>query len=209
MRGSAHEIGQLTEATAHSHGPNDWEIVERVVAGQTRWFETLIERHKGLVARIVGAKVPHEDAPEVAHKVFITAFESLAGYRPVAPFENWLATLAVRACCDYWRQRQRQREIPQAALSEEQLAWLEAAAAQDAGARSMAGFEAHDLLDWALGRLSPQDRMALTLLHIEGRSVAEAAELMGCSGANVKVRAFRARKRLRDVIAGEIDHRGV
>lgn len=199
----------MVENNTHRPGADDWEIIERVIAGQVWQFELLIERHKPLVARIVASKVPHDDAPEVAHKVFIAAFESLAGYRPVAPFENWLATLAVRGCCDYWRGRHRLREVTQAALSEEQLAWIEAAAAQDAGSRALASFEAHDLLDWALGRLSPQDRMALTLLHLEGRSVAETAELMGCSKANVKVRAFRARKKLRDVIAREIDNGGV
>ena len=60
--------------------------------------------------------------------------------------------------------------------------------------------ETTHLLQWALARLSPENRMVVTLVHLEGYSIREAAELLGWSMVNVKVRAHRARRQLRDIL---------
>jgi RNA polymerase sigma factor (sigma-70 family) len=60
--------------------------------------------------------------------------------------------------------------------------------------------EAVRILDWALEQLSPEDRMVVTLTSLEEKSVAEAAELLGWTKVNVKVRAHRARKKLKTII---------
>lgn len=197
----------MAESDNTHREPNDEAVIANVLAGRTDDFETLVERYKQTVAAIVRGKVPHDEAPEVAHEVFIRVFESLGNYSPVKPFEHWLARLAVRTCYDFWRKRYRQREMPEAALSEEQRAWLEgyAASLREGGhAPAEQRFEAWELLDWALGRLAPADRLVVTLVHLEERSVAEAADLLGWSKAKVRVRAYRARKRLREVIEGEL-----
>ncbi len=62
--------------------------------------------------------------------------------------------------------------------------------------------EAKEFLDWALGKLSAQDRMVLELMYLEGLSVKETAGLLGWSMANVKVRSFRSRKRLEKLLTG-------
>ncbi len=62
--------------------------------------------------------------------------------------------------------------------------------------------EARELLDWALGKLSAEDRMVLELVYLEGLSVKEAAELLGWSVANVKVRSFRSKKKLEKLLRG-------
>jgi len=189
----------LAEKQIPNQGPADEEAIARVLAGEGQAFEVLVERYKPLVAGIVAAKVPRQEAPEVAQEAFIRAFESLANYRPIKPFANWLAAIAVRACYDFWRERYRNREAPLASLSEPQRVRLEGAAGR--GEADLARFEAWELLDWALGHLSAADRLALTLVHLEGYSVAEAAEFLGWSGANVKVRTLRARRKLRRIIS--------
>jgi RNA polymerase sigma-70 factor (ECF subfamily) len=60
------------------------------------------------------------------------------------------------------------------------------------------------LLDWALAKLSPEDRMVIELVYLEELSVKEAADLLGWSAANVKVRSFRSRKKLHSLISGLI-----
>jgi RNA polymerase sigma-70 factor (ECF subfamily) len=72
------------------------------------------------------------------------------------------------------------------------------------GNKAANNVEDQELLAWALGQLTPKDRMAITLIHLEGRSVKEAADLLGWSPANVKVRIFRARRKLRKIIAREL-----
>lgn len=193
------ENGQVPEAAS------DELVVARVLAGDTQAFELLVLRHQDAVARIVGGKVPGQEVAEVAHTVFIRAFQSLPGYSPVAPFRRWLATLAVRACYDYWREQYRSRETPLAALSEAQRAWLLGRGTEREAGR---GVEDWDLLEWALNHLKPADRMALVLVHVEGRGVAEAGALLGWSTANVKVRCFRARAKLRRLIGEELAKAG-
>lgn len=193
------------------YSPADDEIIARVLAGESQAFEGLVERYKRQVAAIVVRKVPRQEAPEVVHQVFIKAFVSLPGYRPLKPFSHWLSTLAVRTCHDFWRERYRSREIPQAALApepggrrEREIETALAGTAPDA----YEAFEAWELLDWALGHLTPDDRMALTLVHLEGCSLAEAAEELGWTQAVVKLRVFRARRKLRKIIADSLSGGG-
>lgn len=61
--------------------------------------------------------------------------------------------------------------------------------------------EAREFLDWALDRLSAEDKMVLELVYLEGFSIKEAAELLGWSVANVKIRSFRSRKKLHQLLA--------
>jgi RNA polymerase sigma-70 factor (ECF subfamily) len=154
----------------------DHEKVQQVLAGDTQAFSRLIDRHQQAVAGIVSSKVPHQDTVEVTHMVFIRAFSSLAAYRPIAPFRNWLATLAVRTCYEFWRKQKRIPEIPLASLSEAQRSWL---LNKSSDRDAVSGLEAQDLLAWPLSHLSAADRMALTLVHLEGKSVAQTAELLG------------------------------
>ena len=187
--------------------PTDEEIIARVLSGDGRAFEKLVERYKTQVAGIVVRKVPRQEAAEVVHQVFIKAFVSLPGYRPLKPFSHWLSTLAVRTCHDFWRERYRSRETPLSGLAPQpgSRRELKAEAAQaESAPDAYEAFEAWQLLDWALSHLSPADRMALTLVHLEGWSLAEAAEALGWSQAMVKLRTFRARRKLRKIIAGSL-----
>jgi RNA polymerase sigma-70 factor (ECF subfamily) len=61
--------------------------------------------------------------------------------------------------------------------------------------------EAREVLDWALEHLSTEDRMIIELIYLEGLSGKEAADLLGWSISNVKVRSFRSRKKLKKILA--------
>ncbi|MCB2184895.1 MAG: RNA polymerase sigma factor [Deltaproteobacteria bacterium] len=190
------------EAAVSAAGPRDEELIALVLAGESEAFALLLARYQDLVTRIVAGKAPRDQAPELVHEVFVRCFESLGSFRPEKPFGHWLATLAVRTCYDFWRARGRRKETVQSALSEAQLAQVESVAAGGPAAANEAleRFETWELLDWALGHLSPGDRMALTLVHLEGYSVAEAAQLLGWTTPMVKVRSSRARRKLRQLI---------
>ncbi|MFW5902000.1 MAG: RNA polymerase sigma factor, partial [Thermodesulfobacteriota bacterium] len=124
-------------------------------------------------------------------------------YRSEGAFSKWLAGVSVRTCAGFWRRRYRNREVPLSTLSEKQGQWLEKVLSSRAEADFAAAgrqAEARDILEWALNRLPAQERMVLELVHLEGRSVKETAQLMELSSANVKVRAFRARKKLKKLL---------
>ena len=184
---------------------SDEDIIHRVIAGEVDAFEFLLEKYQARVFRIIGRRVPRPDLEEVAHDAFVRAYISLPTFERRGDFESWLTKIAVRACYDYWRERYKRREQPVSSLSEDQLRRL-ARAAADQSMRSDGGrearLEARELLGWAMDKLSPEDRAVLELVYLEERPVKEAAELLGWSSVNVKVRAYRSRKKLRAILDG-------
>ena len=195
----------MPEAMArHADGDDDDQrIVQRILAGEVDAFAILMTRYQNYVLTIVKRHAPHDQVEELAQEVFLKAFQSLAGWRGTGRFQSWLSAIAVRTCYDFWRQRYRAREMPLSALSEAHRDWLERALA-DASEKSWQAVtrqrEAREILDWALAHLSAADRMVLELVYLEERPVKEAAHLLGWTVANVKVRAFRARRKINKLL---------
>lgn len=186
-----------------SHSFADAEVVHQVVSGDVNAFERLLKRYEAHVVRIVKKHIPFDKVEEVAQDVFVRAYQSLPNFKRDDSFKQWLSTITIRTCYDFWRKHYKYREIPVSSLSEKHQVWLEKATAT----RSSQSFderdsqeEAREILDWALDRLSPEDRMVLELVYLEGHSVKEAANLLGWSAAKVKVRSFRSRKKLHKLI---------
>lgn len=187
-----------------SSKPSDAEIVRRVIEGEINAFESLLLRYKDHVLEVVKKHVPYNEVEETAHDVFVRAYQSLSTFKGRSSFKQWLSTIAVRTCYDFWRKRYRSRELPMSSLTEEHQEWLERVVSNRSGQSfddKASQREARELLDWALDRLSPGDRMILELVYLEGLSGREAADLLGWSVANVKVRSLRARRKLRNLLA--------
>ena len=191
---------------ASGSGLPDEEIIRRVVAGEVDLFEELLMRYRDHVGRIVAGHIPREMIEEVAHDVFVRAYLSLPTYSFRTPFSHWLSTIAVRSCYDVWRSVSARKEVPLSGPSdaaEEQQQWTEhllAVESKDRFDTMVRQQDATNLLQGALTQLSPENRMVVTLVHLEGHSVREAAELLGWSVVNVKVRAHRARQQLRKIL---------
>jgi RNA polymerase sigma-70 factor, ECF subfamily len=183
---------------------SDAGIVRQVLDGNVNAFESVILRHRVLVLRIVKKHVPEDAVEETAQEAFVRAYQSLPTFKGTGDLTQWLSSIAVRTCCDYWRKAYRSREIPMSALTEKHAQWLEEVLAQrseEAQDEREPHREAREILNWALPKLPAGDRMVLELVYLEGRSVQEAAELLGWSKANVKVRSFRARMKLEKLLS--------
>ena len=181
------------------------EIIERVLHGEIDRFAELITRYRQHVLKIVSGHVPAGQVAEVAHDVFVRAYRSLSRFSKQVPFEHWLSRLAVRTCYDFWRTHRR-TDVPLSTLTADQAGWLDRALAAESDAQFQAATAcgaARWTLDWALAQLSPENRLVLTLVYLESRSVREAADLLGWSVVNVKVRCHRARQKLRTLFFQE------
>jgi len=192
------------------HAPSDQEIIQRVVQGDIEAFEVLVKRHRSLVFGVVARHVPRESIEDVAQEVMVRAYQSLAGFSGRSSFRQWLRTIAVRSCCDYWRDRQRHREIPLSTLTEDHQTWVDqllTTQSREAFHQLVKRTEAKEILDYALERIAPEDRMVLSLVHLEGLPVKEAAELLGWSVIKTKVKAHRARREMRKIIVKLIGER--
>ena len=183
-----------------TESPSDDALIAQVLEGRREAFEGLVSKYEGHIFGLVRRHVPAADAEDTAQEVFIKAYQSLDGYQGRGEgFRSWLATIAVRTCYDYWRRAYRSRETPVSHLTEDHDKWLDSALAETSLqvlAERGAADQARELLEAGLARLSAEDRMVLELVYLEGLSGREAAELLGWSTANVKVRCFRARRKL-------------
>jgi len=191
--------------------PSDAEVVRQVIAGNVNEFEFLLKRYQGLVLRIVKRHLPYQEVEETVQEVFVKAYQSLPTFKGTGDFSHWLASIAVRTCYDYWRRAYRAREIPLSELTERHQQWLEnaiSAQSEEGSQPQEYRSEAGELLDWALAKLSAEERMVLELVYFEEFSVKEAAKLLGWSAANVKVRSFRARKKLKNTLERMISRKG-
>ncbi len=182
---------------------SDTEIVRRVLNGDVNAFESLLIRYKDTVLKIVKKHVPYNDVEETIQNVFLRTYQSLPSFKGESGFRQWLSSIAVRTCYDFWRKTYRSREVSMSVLTEKHQNWLEEViteqseqAINEKGSQN----EARELLDWALRRLSAEDRMVMELVYLEGLSGKEAADLLGWSISNVKVRCFRSRKKLEKIL---------
>ena len=173
-------------------------------AGEDSAARALVDRLYPLVIRIVRSHLPRRAAEEdLAQEVFVKLFARLDQYEPRAevPFEHWVSRLAVRTCLDALRAERRRPEWRMSDLSEEQAAWVEFML-HDAAVEPTADADAaRAAVEQLLAQLPADDRLVLGLLDLEQRSVKEIASLTGWSRALVKVRAFRARRKLRALAA--------
>lgn len=179
--------------------PSEKEAIRRVLDGDVNSFEYLMTKHQDHVTKIVSKHVPNQEVESVAQDVFVRAYQSLSTFKHKSGFKQWLSSIAVRTCYDFWRKAYRSRELPMSSLTEKHSEWLEKVisdSSNEAHAAKIRQKEAQEIMAWALDRLSPEDRMVLELVYLEELSGKETAELLGWSLANVKVRSFRARKKL-------------
>ena len=176
-------------------------MVKAVLGGDVSSFEGLVVRHQPrLFAMARRYSRSEADVQDLVQDCFCKAFQKLASYRSDAPFEHWLMKLATHTCYDFLRSRQRNREDTLADLTDEQAGWLDRQQPIE-GVDENKLDAARALLDKALSKLAPEQRLVLTLLELEDKSVKEVAELTGWNATLVKVRAFRARSALKQVLA--------
>ena len=174
--------------------------LERVRQNDQDAAVALVEALYPLVIRIVRSHWSRpSDEEDLAQEIFLKLFARLDQYEARAgiPLEHWVSRLAVRTCFDALRAKGRRPEVRMGDLSEEQRAWLEFMTAEESAPPDSTAASALELVGRLLSQLPPEDRLVISLLDLEERSVKEIALITGWSVSLVKVRAFRARRKLR------------
>ena len=177
---------------------DDTELLARIRGGATDDYAEIVQRHKSHVFGIL-YRYEHDaqKLEDLAQEAFVKAWRALDRYDGRAPFEHWLARITTHVALDHLRREKRRRnEVGLPELGEDALDWLQSEAAPN----QLEASQAAELLHVAMQELPAQDRVVLTMLELEGRSVNEIGEAIGCSGVAVRVRAFRARVKLRRVL---------
>jgi RNA polymerase sigma-70 factor (ECF subfamily) len=168
-------------------------------------YEELVRTHQQRVFAVVGGVLrQREDIEDVVQQVFIKAYFSLRRFDLRSAFGTWLYKIAVNECWDYLRKKRVRRLVYEADLSEEQIRQLEAVPDRASGAQkprqdAAQRTERRDLLERLLGQLDSKDRLMLVMKEIEGFSVEEIGQVLDLNENTVKVRLFRARRRLVEI----------
>lgn len=132
--------------------------------------------------------------------MFLKAYTQLGSYEGRGSLEGWLTRIATNTCLNILRGSKRRPELTVSDLTEEEDKWLEQHLS-DSEAKSVENsVVAADLADRLLSVLSPEDQQALLMIDGEQASIKEVADATGWSESKVKVRAFRARKKIREAM---------
>jgi len=151
-----------------------------------------------LVLKIVRSHLPRRTAEEdLVQTVFVKVFTKLDQFSGSVPLEHWVSRIAVNTCLNQLSHEKIRPELRHADLSEEEEAVVQNLAATTTDLPAEQNLASRELVTKMLERLSPPDRLVITLIHLEGRSVDEVRKITGWSIPLVKVRAFRARRKMK------------
>lgn len=160
----------------------------------------LVDHLYPLVIRIVRSHLPRRVAEEdLAQDIFLKMFTRLEQYQGAVPFPHWVSRIAVTTCIDQLRAQKRRPEFRWADLSENEAELLDAVMTNEKDVAANDAMASHELVHKLLDQLKPDNRMVLQLLDMEQKTIAEIGELTGWNTSLIKVRAFRARRKLRSM----------
>ena len=129
--------------------------------------------------------------------IFIKMFQKLSQFSGNVPLEHWVSRIAINTCLNQIESERVRPETRHADLSEEEVAVIENLAASPDELAPDKRFASRQLVEHLLTALKPAERLVIDLLYLQGRTVAEIKKMTGWSAALVKVRAFRARQKMK------------
>ena len=162
----------------------------------------LVRRLYPLVARIVRAHRPRRTAEEdICQMIFIKVFQKLSQFSGKVPLEHWVSRVAVNTCLNQIESEKVRPEVRHADLSVEEQAVIENLTSSTDELAPDQRFASRQLVEHLLTTLKPVERLAIDLLYLQGRSVEEIRKITGWSAALIKVRAYRARQKMKGQLA--------
>lgn len=175
--------------------------VVRVRQGDESAARDLMARLHPLVLRLVRAHRPRRtDEEDLVQVVFIKVFTKLDQFSGAVPLQHWVSRIAVNTCLKALRYERVRPEIRLADLTEEAQQVVERLATTEDELPESADPFSRELLVRLFDRLSAEDRLVVTLLNLQQKSVAEVHQITGWSAPLVKVRAFRARQKIKRLL---------
>jgi RNA polymerase sigma factor (sigma-70 family) len=185
-------------------GCSDRELAALAGDGRELVYRELLRRHKAAVFRLIRNHVGDADeALDLTQETFVAGFGAFDRYDGDRPFRAWIARIALNKCRDWARRRKVRAFFVRALPLESARDVASEAPAPDAAAGDRAEL-AH--VRAALAALPSRLREVILLRGMEGLSQAEAAEALRVSEKTVETRLYRARARLRELLAGLSEH---
>lgn len=158
----------------------------------------LVRRLYPLVAKMVRSHRPRRTSEEdLCQMIFIKVFQKLSQFSGKVPIEHWVSRIAVNTCLSQIEAEKIRPEVRHADLSEEEQAVVENLATSSGELAPDRQLASRQLVEHLLQLLKPVERLVIDLLYLQGRSVGEIHKITGLGVAAIKVRAFRARQKMK------------
>ena len=187
----------------------DLDLARQAQVGDESAFAEIVRRYSPRVFSVASRFFRQRSVvEEAAQEVFLKAYTQLGSFEGRGSLEGWLTRIATNTCLNMVRSSKRRPESTVSDLTDDEASWLEQQSAGDGEQPSVENeVVATDLADRLLSVLSPEDQQALLMIDGEDASIKEVAEATGWSESKVKVRAFRARKKVREAMEKLLGHR--
>jgi RNA polymerase sigma-70 factor, ECF subfamily len=181
----------------------DLDLARQAQEGDESAFAEIVRRYSPRVFSVASRFFRQRSlVEEAAQEVFLKAYTQLGSYEGRGSFEGWLTKIATNTCLNMIRGAKRRPELTVSDLTDDETTWLDQHSAGEAGEQPSVeqSVVATDLADRLLSVLEPDDQQALLMIDGEQASIKEVAEATGWSESKVKVRAFRARRKVREAM---------
>jgi RNA polymerase sigma factor (sigma-70 family) len=182
--------------------PDASALVHAALRHDDEAARALVRQLYPLVAKIVRAHRPRRtDEEDLCQMIFVKMFQKLSQFSGKVPLEHWVSRIAVNTCLNQIESERIRPELRHADLSVEEQAVIEnlSTSADELAPDQRVG--SRQLVEHLLAALKPVERLAIDLLYLQGRSVEEVRRITGWSAALIKVRAFRARQKMKEYLA--------
>jgi RNA polymerase sigma-70 factor (ECF subfamily) len=173
-------------------------LVRRWLAGERAAFERIVALYQGRVTRLVWRLLGWrggEDVEDVVQEVFVAVLGKAGGFRGESRLWTWLRAIVVNTCRGYLRKQLVRWRY-----------WRELMGRRpgsgDAADERMGRDESSEAVRRAVAKLGAKEREVVVLYYLEECSVREIVEILGVQAGAVEVRLHRARRKLRDLLAG-------
>jgi len=195
------ELPALPAVTAaaqiESHVDDDLVLIEAAQAGDLDAFDQIITRHQStMTAMLHRFSANRADLEDMVQETFVRAWRALPQWRPDKPFLHWLKRIAANIGLEFCRKHQRSPFSRLVQPTDDSHPLDHIASADDV----LTASDALASAQFILSHLPPDDRALLTLLHLEQMPLSDIAAHFGWSRVNAKVKAFRARQRLKTIL---------
>ncbi|MBV9619315.1 MAG: RNA polymerase sigma factor [Verrucomicrobia bacterium] len=174
------------------------ELVQAALRHDDEAARELVRRLYPLVAKMVRSHRPRRTSEEdLCQMIFIKIFQKLGQFSGKVPLEHWVSRIAVNTCLSQIESERIRPELRHADLSEEEQAVVENLATSTEELAPDRQLASRQLVEHLFQFLKPVERLVIDLLYLQGRTVEEIHQITGLGTAAVKVRAFRARQKMK------------
>lgn len=184
--------------SAEAQVVEDVALAARVQCGDEEAARELVRDLYPTVIRLVRSHLPKRMSEEdLAQTVYLKVFSKLHQFSGRVPLKHWVSRIAVNTCFNALRSERIRTELRMSDLSEEQNAVIQQLAMSTEELPGCRSQSARELVHTILAMLKPEERLVISLLHLEEWTVEEIGRKTGWSISRVKVKAFRARQKMR------------